>query len=580
GVHGTRVYFNATLAQGLVRPLTPMGIGALRAMSSGFSRHTGGPTTDPLAGSALMVVAAQRLLLDITGILANPVGRRLLPRMLDVMEARSAVILRELINDPRFARSGSWWPLARRLVPVLYRYRVPVRVVEGVLRPASARRRIDEFGAQLRTRLEPPTGAPALQRLDHVEHILGGTFLDVMCTVAPVALGSAFGMFGLAAGLLRGSYPGAPEPGELGTVLRGLPHNVTTEMDLRLWRLASTLRADPPAAAALREQTPAELARAYLAGTLPAVAQQGARDFLRDYGHRAVAEIDLGLPRWSDDPEHIFGVLANYLRLDDPAGAPDAQFENGRRVAEQTVARLVRAARRRGGSTGRLRGALVGFGLGRARELAGLRELPKYLFVEVLGAARRELALLGAELAADGRLDHADDVFWLNLVELRAALNGVDQRALVVPRRADYQAELRRRQLPRVLLSDGTEPEAVARAAAATDGDLIGTAASAGTVTGTARVVLDPVGAHLEPGEILVAPSTDPGWTPLFLTAGALVMEMGGANSHGAVVAREYGIPAVVGVPDATTRISTGQRITVHGAEGRITCSEADSTRG
>ena len=83
-------------------------------------------------------------------------------------------------------------------------------------------------------------------------------------------------------------------------------------------------------------------------------------------------------------------------------------------------------------------------------------------------------------------------------------------------------------------------------------------------------MILDPVGAHLAPGEILVAPSTDPGWTPLFLIAGGLVMEMGGANSHGAVVAREYGIPAVVGVPNATVRIMTGQQVTVDGTAGRI----------
>jgi pyruvate,water dikinase len=114
-------------------------------------------------------------------------------------------------------------------------------------------------------------------------------------------------------------------------------------------------------------------------------------------------------------------------------------------------------------------------------------------------------------------------------------------------------------------------PEALTSAGQApVQGQLAGTPASAGTVTAMARVVLDPVGAHLEPGEILVAPSTDPGWTPLFLTAGGLVMEMGGANSHGAVVAREYGIPAVVGVPDATLRITTGQRITVHGATGLV----------
>ena len=131
---------------------------------------------------------------------------------------------------------------------------------------------------------------------------------------------------------------------------------------------------------------------------------------------------------------------------------------------------------------------------------------------------------------------------------------------------------MRRRHVPSVLLSDGTEPEAAALAFRYDAAGLAGTPASAGTVTGIARVIFDPVGAHLEPGEILVAPSTDPGWTPLCLTAGGLVvMEMGGANSHGAVVAREYGIPAVVGVPDATRRIGTGQRITVDGASGTIT---------
>ena len=105
----------------------------------------------------------------------------------------------------------------------------------------------------------------------------------------------------------------------------------------------------------------------------------------------------------------------------------------------------------------------------------------------------------------------------------------------------------------------------------------MGTAASAGTVTAVARVILDPVGAHLEPGEILVAPSTDPGWTPLFLTAGGLVMEMGGANSHGAVVAREYGIPAVVGVAQATRHIKTGQRVTVDGTAGLVVPGAAPS---
>ncbi|MEU0567558.1 PEP-utilizing enzyme, partial [Nonomuraea sp. NPDC005983] len=230
------------------------------------------------------------------------------------------------------------------------------------------------------------------------------------------------------------------------------------------------------------------------------------------------------------------------------------------------------AARRRGAA----RAAVTRFALRRTRAYAGLRELPKFYLVKTLAAVRESMLAVGAHLAGLGVLDSAQDVFYLDLTEARSALAGGDLRDLVRERRAAYEQEARRRHVPRVMLSDGTEPEALSGALSteAAEGALSGTAASAGTVTGPARVVLDPVGAHLEPGEILVCPSTDPGWTPLFLTAGGLVMEMGGAMSHGAVVAREYGIPAVVGVPDATHRISTGQRITVNGAAGTVTVTE------
>jgi rifampicin phosphotransferase len=194
---------------------------------------------------------------------------------------------------------------------------------------------------------------------------------------------------------------------------------------------------------------------------------------------------------------------------------------------------------------------------------------------------RHELQVIGEQLAGRALLGRADDVFFLDLHEVRAALQGADLRARVAERRAEYDRELQRRHLPRVLLSDGTEPEATVAAATVPSGALLGTAASAGTVTATAAVVLEPDRAAFEPGAILVCPSTDPGWTPLFLTAGGLVMEMGGANSHGAVVAREYGIPAVVGVADATQRIVTGDTVTVDGVAGTVTiqATRADPTR-
>jgi pyruvate,water dikinase len=340
-------------------------------------------------------------------------------------------------------------------------------------------------------------------------------------------------------------------------------------MDLALWALAGRVRADPASSAALRQVEPAGLAADYRAGRLPPVFQRGLAAFLDRYGHRAVAEIDLGLPRWADDPSHLLGALANYLALGDASQAPDAQFRRGAAEAERTGRELVRRAAGRNP----FRGAAVRFLLSRGRSLAGARERPKFLIVLMLDRARAILAPVGDGLAAAGRLDASDDLWFLSLPELRGALGpgGADLRPVVAERRARYAEELRRRHLPRILLSDGTEPASAAGPAPEAAGAVLrGSPASAGQVTGRARVVLDPVGARLEPGEILVAPSTDPGWTPLFLTAGGLVMEMGGAMSHGAVVAREYGIPAVVGVAGATERIRDGELLAVDGTAGTV----------
>ncbi|HEX6404010.1 MAG TPA: PEP/pyruvate-binding domain-containing protein [Pseudonocardiaceae bacterium] len=558
------VYFCVSLAQGLTRPMTPMGIAAARLFAScGSEVVFGAAVADPLVGPAVFAEAGGRPFIDVAPVLRSRVGRVLVPRILDVMEARSAVVLRQLHDDPRFTVcSTSWWPFIRRAVAVAMRYRIPLHIAHGLIWPAAERRRVELVGRRLRTQLTVAAGASAAQRLDHAQRLLHTAVVPIMPTVVPAA-GAGFLALALANKLARKDV----EPGELGEVLRGLPHNVTTEMDLELWALAARIRADAPAAAALHEATPAALAHRYASRDLPPVLQQGLAEFLSRHGHHAVAEIDLGMPRWSDDATYVLGVLANYLRLDDPDRAPDVQFARGNRAAQAAASRVVARVHRRS----RLRAMVVRFALSRVRELAGLRETHKDYLVLVLAHVREQLAAVGAELAEKGMLAQPQDIFFLDFGQARAALAGADLRAVVAQRREQYDRELRRRQVPRIMLSDGTQPEALAaRGQQPAGGQLTGTPASAGTVTATARVILDPVGARLEPGEILVAPSTDPGWTPLFLTAGGLVMEMGGANSHGAVVAREYGIPAVVGVPDATVRITTGQRITVEGAAGRI----------
>jgi len=572
-----RVYLCGTLLQGLTRPITPMGLHVLALMRG----NNNGPWKSANPGL--------RMYVDLTPILRNKSGRKIMAKLLPLVDGRSAAILPALLDDPRFrvarlprkaspgkksGRKGSTAPARTQSKGAEGSQgpRVFLAIIPGMVRtllwPDRELRRAWRYQHRLAARLALPLPATAARRLQHTEDILASSVNGLIQASLP-APSVGYLMLAAARRLLRG----IAEPRELEAVLRGLPHNVTTMMDLELWHLAVSVGKDPEARRAFNELKPRELAARYRAGTLPATAQSGLQGFLSQYGHRAVAEIDLGMPRWSEEPDHILGMISNYLRVEDPEQAPDRQFARAAEHAEARISELVERA----GAKSRLRGRLVALCLRRTRQLAGLRELPKFCVVLVLAEMHRQLTEVGAELVKNGTIGAAGDVFFLDFEELRVGLRGADLKGIVARRRRLYDVELRRRRIPRLLLSDGTDVEAAMMAAAAAlpqqsaADRLTGTPASAGTATGKVRVIMDPVGARLEPGEILVAPSTDPGWTPLFMTAGALVMEMGGVVSHGAVVAREYGIPAVVGVADATMRLHDGQSITVDGAAGTVT---------
>jgi rifampicin phosphotransferase len=558
---GLRVLFCFSLAQGLTRPITPMGMAAIRVVGTSMARQVGLPPDEPLAGPPVMHAVGQRFFLDITTALRNPIGRRVLIGVLGFMEARASAVLKTLAKRPEFSIESSRRTVIRRLGKALVRNKVPLHVVTGLANPELAYRGIAVAERRLRRFLTLPANATASQRLDFVEQRLSEVFVVLISRTLPYAAGA---YLSLAAS--RRLLHDVAQPGELQEVLRSLPHNITTEMDLKLWELTDEIRNDQASRMMFTDLTVPDLLQRYLERKLPAVAQRGLQAFLRGFGHRAVAEIDLGMPRWSEDPSHLLGVISNYLRLDESDLDPVSQFTAGESNAESMITSLTSRAAERN----LLRAKLAGWTLRRVRQLAGLRESPKFLLIIALTAMREHLKAVGRELSAKRVIDQADDVFFLDLGDVRRGLAGEDLRTLVTERREAYEQELKRRHIPRLILSDGTEPEALTAVGAGANGALTGSPASTGTVTARARVVLDPVGAHLEPGEILVAPSTDPGWTPLFLTAGGLVMEMGGSGSHGAVVAREYGIPAVVGVPDATHKIETGQLITVDGSAGLV----------
>jgi phosphohistidine swiveling domain-containing protein len=562
-----RIYFSVNVAQGVYRPFTPMGVSFFRLLASAGARVAGFPPRDPLAGPTFVIEAGHRFFLDLTPMFRSTLWHPLLLQIMGQMEARSGPAFRQLTSDPRLAPiSTSRWRVISKVLSLLVRSRArPLfRLIQALLDPKAARANQNRQQERIRSWGKLPPRATSRELLTTLEQTVLVKFPLIMFNIMPII----FLVFGLPA-IVKRLLKGLATEDELQAVRRGLPYNPTTEMDLKLWHLAQRLRSEPAIVTLFQDQQPAQLAQAYRSESLPLLLQQGLADFLSLYGHRGVAEIDLGLPRWSENPTYLLGMLANYIQLNDPEATPDVQFQRSVQEADAMVQTLIQRARRHGW----LRGQLTGFCLHRMRALSGLREVPKFDFILLMAGMRRHLLAIGEELADSQRLEVTEDIFFITLKETHEALTGQDMRRLVRERRASYERELGRRHIPRVMLSDGTEPEAtITREQDNTTANVLkGTPASAGVVSGKARVILDPAGARLEPGEILVAPSTDPGWTPLFFTASGLVMEMGGPMSHGAIVAREYGIPAVVGVSGAIAHITTGQQITVDGSRGTIT---------
>ena len=554
-----RVYFSFNVAQGVFGPFTPMGIQFWKAMTGHTAKALGLWDGDPLDGAPLWAIGADRLFLDVTGVFRNPVGRSLFQKATKRMEARTGLAWQSLVKDERLGLvSTSPWLLARSVLVALNRSRAPLSLLRALIDPDAVPGRVEEKVQEALAFAAVPEGASPRVCLDAVERMLRQGCAPFVLTAMP-SIGSVL----VSMLVMRSALGGLLHEDEVHTLLRSLPHNPTTEMDLDLWRLSSRMRLDPPSVSVIRTEEPSALATRYANKNLPLALQRGLEAFLERWGARGVAEIDLGVPRWSDDPTHLLGSLKNYLSLAPDAISPEESFARAGREADAMAEKLAERAT----YENPIRGRIARFALRHIRRLMGAREAPKFGLVRIAARMRELLLRAGGALAREGKLKAADDVLYLDLKELRLLLEGQDVSSVVVERRARIMQEKARKHVPRILLSDGTEPHV---AIEVVEGSLSGTPASAGQVTGKARVILDPVGARIEHGEILVAPSTDPGWTPLFLTAGGLVMEMGGSMSHGAVVAREYGIAAVVGVADATRVIQTGQTITVDGSAGTV----------
>ena len=565
------VYLSFGAVQGVLAPITPLGADAIRCVMSGGARVMGAaldPETNPYIGTA-----GERLWMRLDRALRNPLGAKVLPGLLKAVDPSARRIFADLREEgvlAPFPREAM-----RPVAPRLARFaRVAGRNLARAVRdPRAIRAEFDEVTEAAVVRatatFAAADGEPDLfRRVAARARALRETLSDAFPTVVPYA-GVVIAGPVLALRLLT-RLSGATDAGDHGVsplvleITRALPHNVTTEMDLALWQVAQTVRDDPEASRLAADLSAAELADGYASGRLSPAVTAALDGFLAAYGMRGVGEIDLGRPRWSEDPTEVLATVQRYQDI--PADqSPPAQFERGEQAAARAIDRLVE-------QTGGLRGRLAGFLAGRIRTLAGGRELPKFTIVRMMGVARTALLASGDDLVDAGVLDAPDDVFLLRLAELQALGDGPTPglRQLVAERRAALDREARRTQIPRVLVGDGRAYYEGLGDVAGEEGVIVGSPVSPGTVEGVVRVVFDPAQSGLRHGEILVCLGTDPAWTPLFLSAAGLVTEVGGMMTHGSVVAREYGIPAVVGVHEATTRLATGQRVRLDGTAGTI----------
>jgi phosphoenolpyruvate synthase/pyruvate phosphate dikinase len=353
------------------------------------------------------------------------------------------------------------------------------------------------------------------------------------------------------------------------TLTLSVPNNITSEMGLALLDVADIIRPYPEVIGYLQQVKDDN----FLEGDQLARFDGGRETresicaYLNKYGMRCTGEIDITRTRWVEKPTTLVPMILNNIKNFEP-NAGNRKFERGRQEAlrkEQELLdrlKLLPGGNRKARETKRM--------ISLIRNLIGYREYPKYGIVSRYFVYKKAL-LKEAEQLVQAKLIHEkEDIYYLTFEELRDAVrtNQLDYQ-IISNRKGEYKF-YEKLTPPRVITSDGEIITGEYKQANLPAEALAGLPVSSGVIEGRARVILRIEDADLEDGDILVTSFTDPSWTPLFVSIKGLVTEVGGLMTHGAVIAREYGLPAIVGVENATRLIKDGQRIRVNGTDGYV----------
>ncbi|MEL7566479.1 MAG: phosphoenolpyruvate synthase [Dehalobacterium sp.] len=544
-------------AQMMTEAIKPLGISVLRTLVP-VGKNT------PQAESRLLSEAGGRLYLDMNAVLEYPQARKRLPELLGNVDELIGRTLREFLEREDFLEGlqpGQKMELGlvKKVFPTAF------AVLRNILYRQHGQvfnemnRFIAENVQENSKKLQEVSGA---DRITLVQEMLPAVLAKVLPKAAPY-MGSALITYKLIEGL---SKKWLGDAAELAGISKSPPGNVTSEMGLALGDLADAVRRHP----AVMEYLKQARDDTFLAGlsTVP-----GGKDvlpmfqhFFARYGMRGTGEIDITRPRWREAPTQLVPALLSHIKGGVP-GQHRLNFQAGKEEAERASGRMLDRLKQVPG--GFLKARPMQRLIKVHRALIGIREHPKYFIVQNLDLIKQAILQEVAQLVEAGVLDDAEDVFWFSLQEIKEMIER--QQAdpdLISERKAKFHRD-QKLTPPRAITSAG-EIVTVKPGAHVPPGALAGSPVSAGRVEGRARVILRLEEASLEKGDILVAPYTDPAWTPLFPLAAGLITEVGGLMTHGAVVAREYGIPAVVGVDEATHKIQSGQKIGVDGTQGFV----------
>lgn len=561
GDENLHIYFSFGHAQMNTNPISPLGLSFLQLLLP-FGR----PSLK-MAYSPYLLEAGGRLYADLNTILNNKIGRKAFPTIIHVAEPVSANQIQHLVTTPdflernqipsrkfQFSAAREWLiPLIGRVVKALFFDRM-----DDV--PNKVMKRNQHALEMYREKLE---NTPIPAKIALIEEISARIFYERVVINAPL-IGAGF----VSQKMINENLVDNKQKDLLKKVQRGLEGNITTEMDLVIADLADGLSSEPELVKLFHKIVNGEVAwNDKVLHAFPLFEVKWCT-FMQKFGMRVPGEIDIALPRWQNQPQSLLQMLLSFV---ENQGSNGHRERFARLNEESTNARHEILLSLKKTWKGKLKVPLIKRLLRVFSVMAPLREHPKYMIVCFMQDIRTELVAIATELVKQGDLENVDDIWFIRLNELHTHFLEHKQplKQIVSERKQEYQ-HFAKMTPPRVITSDGEIPTMRLSGENFPEGAFAGSPVSAGIVEGPAHVIMDPALDRLLPGEILVAPFTDPGWTPLFVNAIGLVLETGGLMTHGSVVAREYGIPAVVGITEGTKVIHTGMKIRVNGDLGYV----------